>query len=235
MAGGTLAVTTSLTSKVAARVAAVEVDNSAFGILRDCFRQYDIEITTLSGSINERLRREKFDACVLDLKPGMLPVVEAARSSPLNRRMVIYGISHMPGDAVPFIKYGINAVLEWPFDRPTAHRVIRSTQSLIIHEFRRYVRVPVTTEVAVRVDGQKITAFSEEISAGGMSIRVPQSLGAASPMLLSFVLPSNNKVTITATVCWAREQENLVGVRFGPADERRLQVRSWIEQYLKSA
>jgi hypothetical protein len=53
--------------------------------------------------------------------------------------------------------------------------------------------------------------------------------------LLSFILPSNNKVTITATVCWAREQENLVGVRFGPADERRLQVRSWIDQYLKSA
>lgn len=235
MAGSSLAVTSSLGSKVAARVAAVDVDSSALGILHDCFRQYDIEMAALSGCINERLRREKFDACVLDLKPAMLPVVEAARSSPLNRRMVIYGISHGPGDAIPFIKYGINAVLEWPFDRQTAHKVIRSTQSLIIHEFRRYVRVPVTTEVAMRVDGQKITALSEEISAGGMSIRVPQNLGAWSPMLLSFVLPSNNKVTITATVCWAREQENLVGVRFGPADERRLQVRSWIDQYLKSA
>jgi PilZ domain-containing protein len=235
MAGGSLAATANLASKVAARVAAVDVDSSAFAILHDCFRQYSIEIATLSGSINERLRREKFDACVLDLKPAMLTIVEAARSSPLNRRMVIYGISHAPGDAVPFIKYGINAVLEWPFDRQTAHKMIRSTQSLIIHEFRRYVRVPVTTEVAVRVDGQKMTALSEEISAGGMSIRVPQTLVPASPMLLSFILPSNNKVTITATVCWAREQENLVGVRFGPADERRLQVRSWIDQYLKSA
>ena len=235
MAGSTLAVTSSLESRVTARVAAVEVDSSAFGILHDCFRQYGIGIATLSGSISERLRREKFDACVLDLKPAMLPVVEAARSSPMNRRMVIYGISHGPGDAIPFIKYGINAVLEWPFDRQTAHKVIRSTQSLIIHEFRRYVRVPVTTEVAVRVDGQKITALSEEISAGGMSIRVPQRLAPASPMLLSFVLPSNNKVTITATVCWAKAEDNVVGVRFGPADERRLQVRSWIDQYLKSA
>ena len=235
MAGSSLAVTSSLESRVAARVAAVEVDGLAFGILHDCFRQYGIEIATLSGSINERLRREKFDACVLDLKPAMVAVVEAARSSPMNRRMVIYGISHGPGDAIPFIKYGINAVLEWPFDRQTAHKVIRSTQSLIIHEFRRYVRVPVTTEVSVRVDGQKLTALSEEISAGGMSIRVPQNLAAASPMLLSFVLPSNNKVTITATVCWARAQDGLVGVRFGPADERRLQVRSWIDQYLKSA
>ncbi len=235
MASSSLAAATNLGSKVAARVAAVQVDDSAFAILRDCFRQYDIEIATLSGSINERLRREKFDACVLDLNPGTLPVVQAARSSPLNRRMVIYGISHNPGDALPFIKYGINAVLEWPFDRPTAHKMIRSTQSLVMHEFRRYVRVPVTTEVAVRVDGLKLTALSEEISAGGMSIRVPQNLAAASPMLLSFVLPSNNKVTITATVCWSRAQENLVGVRFGPADERRLQVRSWIDQYLKSA
>lgn len=235
MGSSSLATNGIAASKIAARVAAIELEDSAFGILRDCFRQYSIEIATLSEKIDDRLRREKFDACVLDLKPRMLPVVQTARTSPMNRRMVIYGISHDPGDALPFIKYGINAVLEWPFDRQTAHRVIRSTQSLIIHEFRRYVRVPVTTEVAVRVDGQKITALSEEISAGGMSIRVPQHLAAASPMLLSFVLPANNKVTISATVCWARERENLVGVRFGPADERRLQVRSWIDQYLRSA
>jgi hypothetical protein len=113
--------------------------------------------------------------------------------------------------------------------------MIRSTQSLVIHEFRRYVRVPVTTEVAVRVDGQKITALSEEVSAGGMSIRTPQKLGALSPMLLSFILPTNNKVTISATVCWAREAENLIGVRFGPADERRFQVKSWIDHYLQIA
>jgi hypothetical protein len=235
MASTNSAAVTGVTSKAIARVAAVDVGNSAFSILRDCFRQYGIEISTLFGNIADRLRKEKFDACVLDLKPEMLTTVEAARSSPLNRRMVIYGISHNPGDAVPFIKYGINAVLEWPFDRQSAHKMIRSTQSLVIHEFRRYVRVPVTTEVAVRMDGQKITALSEEISAGGMSIRVPQNLASASPMLLSFVLPSNNKVTITATVCWAREQEKLVGVRFGPADDRRLQVRSWIDQYLRTA
>lgn len=222
-------------SKAAARVAAVDLENSALSILRDCFRQYSIEISTVNGNITDQFRRDKFDACVLDLKPEMLKTVEAARSSPLNRRMVIYGISHQPGDAVPFIKYGINAVLEWPFDRQTAHKMIRSTQSLVIHEFRRYVRVPVSTEVAVRVDGQKITALSEEVSAGGMSIRIPQRLGALSPMLLSFILPTDNKVTISATVCWAREQENLVGVRFGPADERRFQVKSWIDHYLQMA
>lgn len=222
-------------SKAAARVAAVDLGDSALSILRDCFRQYSIEISTVNGNIPDQFRRDKFDACVLDLKPEMLKTVEAARSSPLNRRMVIYGISHQPGDAVPFIKYGINAVLEWPFDRQTAHKMIRSTQSLVIHEFRRYVRVPVTTEVAVRVDGQKITALSEEVSAGGMSIRTQQKLGVLSPMLLSFILPTNNKVTISATVCWAREQENLIGVRFGPADERRFQVKSWIDHYLQTA
>jgi len=221
--------------KVTARVAAIEVDESAFRMLSDCFRQYGIEISALAGNVADRLRKEKFDACVLKLKPEMLGIVQAARSSPLNRRLVIYGISHNPGDAAPFTKYGINAVLDWPFDRQTAHKMIRSTQSLIIHEFRRYVRVPVMTEVAVRVDGQKFSAFSEEISAGGMSIRVPQRLAAASPMLLSFILPSENKVTITGTVCWAREQENLVGLRFGPADDRRLQVKSWIDQYLQTA
>jgi PilZ domain len=235
MASVSSPVVANVSSKAAARVAAVELGDSALSILRDCFRQYSIEISIVNGNVSDQLRRDKFDACVLDLKPEMLKTVEAARSSPLNRRMVIYGISHQPGDAVPFIKYGINAVLEWPFDRQTAHKMIRSTQSLVIHEFRRYVRVPVTTEVAVRVDGQKITALSEEVSAGGMSIRTPQKLGALSPMLLSFILPTNNKVTISATVCWAREAENLIGVRFGPADERRFQVKSWIDHYLQTA
>lgn len=235
MATITPAQPSSVVPKATARVAAIDVADPAFRILSDCFRQYGIEISALVGNVPDRLRKEKFDACVLNLAPEMLSTVQAARSSPLNRRLVIYGISHNPGDAGPFTKYGINAVLDWPFERQSAHKMIRSTQSLIIHEFRRYVRVPVMTEVAVRVDGQKFSALSEEISAGGMCLRVPQRLAAASPMLLSFILPSQNKVTITATLCWAREQENLVGLRFGPADDRRLQVKSWIDQYLQTA
>jgi len=41
-----------------------------------------------------------------------------------------------------------------------------------MNEFRRYVRVPIVTEVNVSTaDGKKLTATSVEISAGGMSLK----------------------------------------------------------------
>jgi len=78
--------------KVAARVALVDLKESSRFLLTECFRQFGIETVVTSAGSAERLRQEKFEACVINLGPGAEKVMEAARSSPSNSRLVLYGL-----------------------------------------------------------------------------------------------------------------------------------------------
>ena len=86
--------------------------------------------------------------------------------------MVIYGLGGSAQEAMRYSKYGINAIFQEPVERSTALKLVRATNMLVLHEFRRYVRIPVMTEVALQIsEGKKLTATSIEVSSGGMSLR----------------------------------------------------------------
>src|SRR5437764_15473805 len=78
--------------KAAARAALVDLNDASRTLLAECFRQFGIETVAMSGESGDRLHKEKFEACVLSLKDGSGPLMEAARTSPSNSRCVIYGL-----------------------------------------------------------------------------------------------------------------------------------------------
>ena len=163
--------------KSAARVALVAINGPTGLLLADCFRQFGIEAVFMTDGVPERLAREKFEACVLQLGPGAEAVMDSARRSPSNSHMVIYGLGGSAQEAMKFSKYGVNAVFQEPLDRPAALKLVRATQMLVFHEFRRYVRIPIITEIAmVSDDGRRFTATSQEISTGGMSVKSPEDV-----------------------------------------------------------
>ena len=151
--------------------------------LADCFKQFGIDPVAVPANSAARLQKEKFEACVVRLGPGAQAVMEAIRTSASNSRMVIYGLGGSAQEAMRYSKYGINAIFQEPVERSTALKLVRATQMLVLHEFRRYIRIPVMTEVAVQIgERRKITATSLEVSSGGMSIKIAGGHGApASP------------------------------------------------------
>ncbi len=220
-----------ITRKASARAALVDVPEPARAILAECFRQFRIEAVPMTHNAEERLRREKFEACVVQLGPGAEPVMEAARSSPSNSRIVIYGIGGSAQDAMRYSKFGINAMFNEPVERATALKLVRATQMLVVHEFRRYVRVPVITEVAVTAaDNRRFTATSKEISSGGMSLKSNEELAVGMPIEISFALLTLPRTWVKGTVCW--KGKSVFGIRFDPQDDRRLSVKKWVEAYL---
>ena len=223
------------TRKAAARTALVDVKDSARALLVECFRQFGIESVAISSNAAERLRREKFEACVLNLGEGAgaEAVMEAARSSPSNSRCVIYGLGGNAQEAMRYSKYGINAMFSEPLERPAAIKLVRATHLLVLHEFRRYVRVPVMTEVAVKAaDGTRFTASSIEISSGGMSLKTSEELTLHTNVEISFALMTLPRVTVRGVVSWRKPKS--YGVRFDAADERRHTVKKWIDSYLEN-
>src|SRR5258708_32556242 len=84
--------------------------------------------------------------------------------------MVIYGLARNTQEALRHSAYGINAVLNEPLERQSVLRVVRSTYLLVVHELRRYVRIPVVTEISVDTGGpQKMAAVGLEGRGGGAS------------------------------------------------------------------
>jgi Tfp pilus assembly protein PilZ len=218
--------------KSAARTALVGLNESSRTLLAECFRQFNIETVVMSSDAAERLHKEKFEACVLGLGEGADTVMEAARSSPSNSRCVIYGLGGNAQEAMRYSKYGINAIFDEPLERPAALKLVRATRMLVLHEFRRYVRIPVMTEVSVIGDGRRISASSIEISTGGMSLKSAEDFSIGTNVEISFSLMTLPRVNVRGVVNW-RKPESL-GVRFDATDERRQKIKIWIDSYLEN-
>jgi len=218
--------------KAAARAALIHVDPVTTPILRDCFKQFSVDIQSLDDPA--RLHKEKFDACVITLDDEAEAFLKEARNSKSNRRIVVFGICGGVGEAIRYSKYGINVLLERPVDRQAALRAVRATHLLIINEFRRYVRIPIVVRVEALAGMQHITGSTEEVSGGGMSLRYKGKLAVGDDMQVTFDLPESPGIKVKGIVCWIRPEESSVGIRFDPPEQPgRDAVRKWIDDYLE--
>lgn len=219
--------------KAVCKAALVNLDEASAMILRDSFKQFRIHAVDVTTEDGMRFGEEKFDAAALRLDSGCERLLEAARNSPRNRHMVIYGIL-MPGQQLRQVsKYGINVMLNHPLERQAALKVVRSTHLLVLHEFRRYVRLPVITEVKLEFERASYTATSVELSGGGMSMYAKSSLRIGNVVEVTFALPNTSKMRCNATVSWIDPADGTIGVRFDVNDERRMPIKRWIEEYLE--
>ncbi len=224
-----------ISGKITARILSIHIDSGCNAFLNDCFRQFGITVVSAEGDPVALLNRQKFEACVLRLyDPDADRILKAARNSPSNRRLVIYGIARNTQEALRFSAYGINAVLDEPLDRQSVLKIVRATHLLVIHELRRYVRIPIVSPAEIDT-GNRVPApvTTVEISSGGISVRCNTPLPKSDPIRLSLALPGLGKLSLRAFICWYREADKIYGLRFDSTDERRLKVRGWIDQYLE--
>jgi hypothetical protein len=220
--------------KSAARVALFDLSAASGQLINDCFRQYGIETVSIPRDEADRLQREKFEACVLTLEETAGSIIELARSSASNSRIVIFGLGGTAQDAMRYSKLCINAIFHEPLERSAAMKLVRSTRMLVLHEFRRYVRIPVMTEVGiVMADGGRMTATSQEISSGGMSLKAHHVPEQDIQVEVSFSLLTLPRVWVRGSVTWRKSNKSF-GIRFDPTDERRQRLKEWIAAYLET-
>jgi hypothetical protein len=218
--------------KAVACAALFDLSQASRDLVADCFRQFGIDTLRLERQDAARLQNEKFEACVLPMEPSAGRIIELARGSASNSRIVIFGLGGSAQDAMRYSKLCINAMFQEPLERTAALKLVRSARTLVMHEFRRYVRIPVMTEVGVVVsDGGRLTATSREISCGGMSLKSSHMPEMGSRVEVSFSLLTLPRVWMRGKVVW-RKSNKTFGVRFDSADERRQRLKEWIASYL---
>ena len=223
-----------ISRKASARAALVGFHEPHQTLLHDCFRQFGIAAVAIHEDAADRLRKEKFEACVLGLANDgeAEAVMEAARGSRSNSRCVIYGVGGTAQVAMRYSKYGINAMFHEPLERPAMLKLVRATRLLVLHEFRRYVRIPVITEVSITGEGRRSTASSIEMSSGGMSLKSVEAFSSGANVEISFALMTLPRVNLRGVISWNKPKS--LGVRFDPNDARRLKLKTWIDSYLEN-
>jgi Tfp pilus assembly protein PilZ len=219
-------------AKPVPRVAIVGLDAKSEQILKDCFKPFGIDTVRIEGDSTVRLRKEKFEACALELNEAAEDILKAARTSPSNKRILIYGLVSEGVPATRYSKYGINATMEAPLEKQATLKTVRATHLLIVNELRRYVRVPIVMEVKVEAGTRKLTANSLEVSGGGMSLATTAKFDINDRVSVKFTLPDSPPVMKHGTVCWVRDSEQSVGVRFDPNGKSDDEVKRWINDYL---
>jgi hypothetical protein len=231
---GTAVMPTLSNKKASARVALIDMKEPARSTLAECFRQFGVESVLVTGNVAERLKKEKFEACVIRLGPEAQAIMESARTSPSNMRIVLYAVGGSAQDAMRYSKYGINAIFHEPLERPAVLKLVRATQMLVLHEMRRYVRIPVITEISlVMSDGRKVTATSIEVSSGGMSLRSADDIAIGQSGEVSFALLTLPRIWVRCAVTWRNVGGKTFGIRFDNQDERRFRIKEWIDAYLE--
>jgi len=218
---------------VAAHVAFIYVDVESDAMLRESFRQIGIECLVVDAP--EHLARTKIEGCVVGLDhENAGPVLEMLRNSRSNSRVVVFGLEQQPNTAAKFLRYGVSVVLESPLDRRAALKAVRATRGLLLNEFRRYVRIPIALEVAVACGNDTFTTYTEEISGGGLSFKVPERQTVSSDAVrVAFALPARPRMSMDAVVCWQKPDDRTAGVRFEGNESGRQIVKGWIDDYLQ--
>ena len=210
----------------------MDIAEPARTILAECFRKFGIETLTVSDRFTERMNSEKVDGCVVRLGEDAEAIMQAARNSAANNRIVLYGLGGSAQDSIKYSRFGVNAVFTEPLERQATLKLVKATHTLVLHEFRRYVRVPVATEVAVTTsEGRRFAAMSQDISSGGLSLR-GEIVEPGTAIEISFALLTLPRIWVRGAVTWANKDEQEIGVKFDSQDERRTKIKEWIDSYL---
>jgi len=221
------------TEKIECRVALVDLPTEAAQMMRQVFAQFKIKAVECTSDTMEPTK-QKYDACVVQLTDSTEPLLASLRASPLNRHLVIYGVNTPDSDFKKFSRHGINAVMNNPLERAAAMKTVRATHLLVLHEYRRYARIPVITEVGILQNGVRAVGTSVEVSGGGMSLTSPRKLKIGDTVEVTLNLPQSKPISVRAVVSWIDEgPDSQIGVRFEADDERRREVKKWVEDYLE--
>ena len=111
-------------------------------------------------------------------------------------------------------------------------KLVRATRLLVLHEFRRYVRIPVMTEVSIVGDGRPRDRDQHRDEHRRMSVKSAEDFSIGANVEISFALMTLPRVNVRGVVSWNKPKS--IGVRFDPADDRRLRVKTWIDSYLEN-
>ncbi len=155
----------------------------------------------------------KVDGVILDVDiKSALDLIARMRRSKNARAFAFVCVKNDAEEAVA-LKGGANALLSKPLEVDAVSAKVSSFKSIIASERRRYQRHDVTLPIVVTLGKIAYPGIVENISQGGIAVRLPCLLPASSTAEFSFDLESGISIEGSAQLRWAN-QDGLSGMEF---------------------
>jgi DNA-binding response OmpR family regulator len=204
---------------VSVKLLVVEDDAASLELMTEVFTSLKAEVRPLSSSqeADSLVNREKFDGIFLDLEMPQLDGFQLARKvrkSSWNKSTPIIIVTGRDehdtmGDS---FRMGATFFLQKPVDRQKLTRLFQTVRGSMVANRRRYLRVPLQTELACIVNGKTLRGRTWNLSQGGMQVEV-DGLRADEAAGFSFELPhSRFLIDALGTVVWVKNDRQ--GIRF---------------------
>jgi CheY-like chemotaxis protein len=214
-------------------------DPQVIRVLRPALKELSIgvEVCSGTGSGNEILSSEKFDAVIVDCDDlqGGLDVLQRLRKGTSNKNSVSFAILNGNTTTHRAFELGANFVLQKPISLPNAMRGFSAAFGLMTRERRRYFRHPVEMAITVVLgQGQKLKATATNISEGGMAVRFRGELQRCSISKVIFTLPGTHvSMEAETDLAWA-DGTGRAGIRFVKVPQCSLeQLECWLAKQME--
>lgn len=135
----------------------------------------DAVTETKSARAAETVKKEKFDAIFLDVRmpsPDGIEIARQTRAAGMNQKTPIIMVTgDNQGETLSQgFEAGANFFLFKPIDRSRLLRVVRAARGPILHERRRFQRVPISCPVKLESEGRQISGRTVDISLSGILV-----------------------------------------------------------------
>ncbi|MBI2817682.1 MAG: response regulator [Acidobacteria bacterium] len=205
------------------RVLVSEQDVATLNLIREVFTLHGISIRVLQdpGELDGLVEGEKFDAVFMDLATPQLngsEFIRRIRQSSWNRSTPIVLLPQRVETRARLEAFSAGGTffLEKPLDRTKLTRLLRSTRATMVEERRRYMRVPLHTDVECRANEREIRGAAVNVSRDGILFHGDGTLKRGQLVKLAFAIEPR-KPALHATGVVARvDEKRRLGVRFVP-------------------
>jgi CheY-like chemotaxis protein len=205
---------------MALRLLIVEDDVASLELMEEVFVSLNAEVRAIgeSSKAADLVNRERYDGIFLDLEmPNMngFDLARWIRNSSRNRSTPIITVTGRDDRQTmqQVFASGATFYLQKPVDRQKLTNLYRTVRGSLFECRRRFIRVPLQTEVVCTLDSQQLKGMSWNLSQGGIQVEV-DGLKVGHNVRLAFRLPSSGAaIDATGSVIWVGETRQ--GIRFG--------------------
>jgi CheY-like chemotaxis protein len=220
---------------MALKLLIVEDDVASLELMEEVFVSLKAEVRAVSESSKaaDLVNRERFDGIFLDLEMPYMNGFDLARwirSSSRNRSTPIVTVTGREDRQTmqQVFASGATFYLQKPVDRQKLTKLYRTVRGSLHESRRKFVRIPMHSDVICTVDSQQLRGVCWNLSQGGIQIEV-DGLRVGQNVHLSFRLPSTNAlIDATGDVIWVVEKRQ--GIRFGHSKGEQA-IRDFIAEH----
>jgi len=200
------------------KILVVDDDRTDSELMTEVFTSLQAEVRPVADSDEAiaLINQERFDGIFLDLEMpssqgrGLASLI---RGSSWNRTTPIIAVTSREGkqSMQEAFANGANFFLQKPMDRQKLGNLFRSVRGGMLEQRRRYIRVPLQTEVLFDTGSRQLRGVSWNISMGGLQVEA--GLRRGDVVRVQFSLPvSGAAIDAVGTVVWAAAERQ--GIQF---------------------